>query len=316
MNRLKYLLLFFCALAGLNMKQGNAQCCSPGNPVSGSGNVGIVDQHSLRNITFYRQNLSDTYYSEDKISDAEFQGTKAMYRYIGEILSYGLLKRLTLEVELGYFINKVKEDKFQTIRDSGISTAVAGVKYCFLKSISHWEITGGLSAKIPFSQKSTSNIFGPIPADIQASTGAFGIVGQVFVAKAIPDRGLKFIVLNRYEHNYRNLIKYHFGDVLFTSVFVSKGFPKHPFFKHINIMAQIRNEYRTADKDLNLKESEIGNTGGDITFSGLQFTYTFKPDWAVSLGADAPVYRKYNDRQLSPKYALSLTITKTFRLKK
>lgn len=301
-------LLVVCALTLLTTGQTHAQCCSPGNPVSGSGNVGIVEKNNLRTITFYRNSFSNTYYRNSEVADALHQGTVAKYRYVGEILSYGLLKRLTIEAELGYFIQKVKTDKFfGDLKGYGISTAVFGTKYCALKTISNWEITLGAGLKVPFSKKVFRNDMGPLPPDLQPSTGAFGVVGQLFIAKTLPDIGMKFILLNRYEHNGRNDIKYHFGDTYFSSFFVSKH-----FMKHFNGMLQIRNEYRTKDDDDN---TLINNTGGELIFISPQLSYTFPPNWAISALVDLPAYRNYNDMQLGPKYAFSLTVTKTFKLK-
>lgn len=300
------LLLFFLSFPASDL---HSQCCSPGNPVSGSGNVGIVDKHHLRSITFYRYSFSDTYYFKSEKADSNFQNTKANYAYIGQIISYGLLKRLTLEAELGYFMEKVKvESFFGKNRTYGFSNAILSAKYVVLKTRTDWELTLAAGAKLPFNRRQFSNEFGPLPPDLQPSSGAYGFIGQVFIAKTLASAGMKFIFLNRFEVNGRNQQEYQFGNTVFSSLFISKRFKKHWIG-----MLQFRNERRDRDNEMGIN---IENTGGHLLFASPQLSYTFPPNWSISLLADFPLYRKYNDMQLGPRYAFGISLTKELNLRK
>ena len=85
----------------------HAQCCSPGNPVAGASQVGILAPYTLRTVTYFRTSYSDTYYKKDHKTGRE--GSYARYNYIGEIISFGLPKRFTTELELGYFLEKTQD---------------------------------------------------------------------------------------------------------------------------------------------------------------------------------------------------------------
>lgn len=85
-----------------------SQCCSAGNPLGGSANVGAPDAGTLRTVAFLRHSYSDTYYAGSR--KAEFQGTTAGYYYFGTVLAYGFTERLTAETELGLFLDKRKKD--------------------------------------------------------------------------------------------------------------------------------------------------------------------------------------------------------------
>jgi len=63
----KYLLIILIVPA---IQQSSvAQCCSPGNPVSGSEYVGILHWKTLSTISYYRHSYSDTYFEGEEISD-------------------------------------------------------------------------------------------------------------------------------------------------------------------------------------------------------------------------------------------------------
>lgn len=282
-----------------------SQCCSPGNPVAGASSVGVVSKHNLRSITFFRHSFSDTYYEGNKPSD--LTGVKADYNYLGQIISYGLTHKLTLETELGYFINKTKKDPYiGTHNTYGFNTVTLSAKYCLMKTRYDMEVTAAAGVKIPLSQKPQEDIWGVVLEDMQTSTQAFGYVAQLFVAKSFPEIQFRVILLNRYEVNERNPRDYRFGDALYSSLFLSKG-----FLRHFTGLVQLRNESRRIDMDGNIK---FTSTGGNVMYLAPSVSYSLPRNWNVSVLADFPVMRDYKGVQLGPKYAWGVSVVKGMQL--
>lgn len=287
-------------------ENASAQCCSPGNPVSGSEYVGILPKKTLRTITYYRHSFSDTYYEGSEVSD--YQGTESGYDFIGEVLSYGILKKLTAEAELGYYLTKYQDsDVLDEFRTHGFSNATLSVKYAVLKTKQDMELTLGAGAKLPVSRKVFMDEYGvPYPQEIQPSTGAFGFAGQVFFYKGFNEKKWRVIFQGRYEINGYNEEDYRFGDALFMSVFLGWN-----FIENWAATVQLRNEYRWEDWQ---GETRYLVTGGDILYFSPQISHTFKHDITLSLNGDIPVFRNYNGVQLGPKYAVGLSVVKDFCL--
>lgn len=288
------------------VQEGFAQCCSPGNPVSGSEYVGILPKKTLRTITYYRHSYSDTYYEGSEVSD--YQGTHSGYDFFGEVLSYGIIKKLTVEAELGYYVYKYQEsDVLGKFRTYGFSNATLSLKYAIIKTKKDLELTLGAGAKVPVSKKVFGDEYGvPYPQDIQPSTGAFGFVAQLFFFKSFMEKKWRLVVLNRYEINGYNSDDYKFGNAFFSSVFIGRSFAKN-----WAATLQFRNEYRQEDWQRDIRYLV---TGGDILFLSPQLSYTFKPRLTLSVTADFPVFRDYNGIQLGPKYAFGISVVKDFCL--
>jgi hypothetical protein len=295
------LLIFF-----LSWQWAFSQCCAPGNPVSGSEYIGTLPKKTLRTISFYRHSFSDTYYEGSEVS--EYQGTHSGYDFIGEVISYGLIKKLTVEAEIGYYIDKYQDsevlDRFTT---HGFTNGILSVKYAVLKTKKDMELTLGAGAKFPITRKIFKDEYGvPYPQEIQPSTGAFGFVGQMFFFKGFNAKKWRLVMHARYELNGYNSEDYRFGDALFTSVFLGWGFAKN-----WAATIQLRNEYRWEDWQ---GDTRYLVTGGEILYASPQISYTFKPRLTLSLMGDIPVYRKYNGVQLGPRYAFGISVVKDFCL--
>jgi hypothetical protein len=296
-------MLGMAALLGLQPVM-EAQCCAPGNPVSGSEYVGVVAKKTLRTITFYRHSFSDTYFEGSEISD--YQGTQSGYDFIGEVLSYGILKKLSAEAELGYYITKYQDsDVLDEFRTHGFSNATFSLKYALLKTGKDLELTAGAGAKVPVSRKVFRDEYGVLyPQEVQPSTGAYGFTGQLFFYKGFWDKKWRLVFHGRYETNGYNSEDYRFGDAVFASLFIGWSFATN-----WAATMQFRNEYRWEDWQ---GDTRYLATGGDILFVSPQVSYTFKPKITVSLVGDVPVYRQYNGVQLGPKYAAGISLVKDF----
>ncbi len=297
-----FTLLFACVVGSATW----AQCCSPGNPVGGTTNVGTLDARAWRILAFLRHSYSDTYYEGS--GKAEFQGTTAGYYYFGSLLAYGLTPRLTAETELGLFFDKRKTNEGQTPEQtSGLSNGVFSLKYGVWKNaLQDWELSIGTGLRFPFSKKMVLDEYDyPLSMDVQPSTGAFGFIGQVFLYKGFLPQGWRFFLLNRFEKNAANNIGYRFGDANTSAFFASSRINLH-----WTAILQLRNEWREIDTWEGVK---LNSTGGDVVTLSPQLNYTFAQRWNVSLLADVPIYRKYNLAQLGAKYAFALNVVRDFK---
>lgn len=283
-----------------------AQCCSPGNPLGGSANVGTLDARSFRLVAFVRHSYSDTYFEGSKKSGD--QGTTAGYSYFGSVLAYGITRRLTAETELGMFLDKRKTNHGQEPeRTSGLANGVFSLKYGLWKStFREWELTAGAGVRFPFTKNLIRDEYDfPLNMDVQPSTGAFGFVGQLFLYKGFLAKGWRFFLLNRFEKNAANDIGYKYGDAFTTAFFTSRKINLHWM-----AILQVRNEWRKIDHWEGIK---LNSTGGDVVTLSPQLNYNIAPKWNVSFLADIPVYRKYNLAQLSPKYAFAINLVRDFK---
>lgn len=303
------------------MGTAQAQCCSPGNPVGGTTNIGILDKKAFRLINFYRYSFSEGYYKGSRKTDFSFV-KNAQYNYAGVVLAYGLFKKITLETELGYYINKTQTYDLKepfTIKGYGLNNAVLTAKYNLIsKSNKPFEWTAGLGAKIPFTTKYqiVNNV--ELPRDVQPSTHAWGLVVQSFLYKGIPQKGMKLFLVNRYETNFPDEKNFKFGSSLGSSFFVTKS------LGHSNFTAilQARHELRGYDiKDVTTKGctscsgssgEKITSSGGNLIFIAPQINYTIAKKWNISLLADIPIYRNYNGTQLGSKYAFAFYLSRDF----
>jgi hypothetical protein len=304
MQRYGFILILICLFVSISYDTTIAQCCSPGNPVAGAASVGTVPKKKFRSITFFRHSFSDTYYEGNKVS--EMQGVEANFNYIGEIIGYGLFKRLTIEGEFGYFINKTKKDTVMGTQETkGLYNGVISLKYCLLKSKNDWEITVGSGFKFPFTRTPIVGEYDvPLPEDIQPSTNATGFVAQLYVAKSYPKKKFGVILINRYEINGRNENRYRFGNAFYSSLFISKG-----FLKRFTGLLQIRNENRAMDVQGDI---DFTSSGSNVVFMAPMLTCRLPRDFNVTTYFDFPVNRNYEGLQLGPKYAFGVSLLRQF----
>lgn len=286
-----------------------SQCCSPGNPVGGTTNIGILDKKAFRVISFYRYSESSGYWQGNKKSDFNFV-KNANFNYAGMVLAYGLLNKLTLETELGYYINKSQTYNIEpsyTNRGYGLNNGVFSIKYNLVsKTEKPFEWTAGLGAKFPFTNQYqiVNNV--ELPRDVQPSTHAFGVVAQSFLYKGFPEKGLRLFFINRYEGNYPDQQRFKFGNSFLSSFFIAKRINESNWA----VIVQARHEFRT--KDVRDAGTNINSSGGNLIFVAPQINYTIAKKWNISFLADLPVYRNYNGTQLGNKFAFAFYLSKDF----
>jgi len=273
-----------------------------------------LDKKSLRLITFYRYNYGNQFYEGNERSDFDLIRS-ANYNYTGTLIGYGLFNKLTMEADLGYFINKTYTynlDPPYPLSGSGFSSSVLSVKYGLIKNNEkRFFISSSLGAKIPFSTKPVTRDGVELPVELQPSIGAFGLVFQIFMVKEKSLTGSRYFLTSRLDVNSENKQEYKLGASLFSSIYYSKHL-MFPWLKgDWTIILQIRDEIRQKDRKTT---GWIESTGSNILYFSPQLNLFIKEKLNVSLMVDVPVYKYLNGTQLATKYGISLNLSRDFRL--
>jgi len=322
-----------CIILFLTILLANAnsysQCfSSPGNPIGGNANMGILDKNLLRVITFFRHSESNKNYIGDKLCSVTPFKKSGVYNYGGVLLGYGLTNKINLETELGYFINKTQTYNLTPVstgsmKGFGFSNAVISAKInVFSNPVKRFEISAALGVKIPLTNKAQILEGVELPVELQSSTGSYGFVIQTYIIKENSFSGYRFFLINRYERNFENSTdfftmgtRYKFGNVLYSSLYISK----HLHFRwdwlteNWTAILQIRNEV----KSKNERDGVIVDaSGGSVFFIAPQLNYTLKKKWNISVLVDIPVYQYYNKTQLANSFAFAINLTRDISFSK
>jgi hypothetical protein len=303
-----------------------AQCCSTGSPVGASVYVGVLGKNYLRGITYYRHSYSDTYYENDHKSTENNQLYNSSFNFAGVAVAYGVTKRLTIELDAGYYFDKTQNghyfDKTQNatvdyqIKGYGFSNGTLTFKYgTIIKPVQQIELTTGLAVRFPFSLNPQVVDGVQLNRDVQPSTNAFGISEMLFFNKGFPAITLRLFSINRYEYNFPDKKDYKYGNTLLNSIFVSKKIVKY-FFG----ILQLRSEWKTNDKDFAHTNTEGGdeviNSGFFLVTVSPQLSYSIIGKWNLTVSYDIPVYKYYYGKQMTPAYSFAVSLTRDFNLGK
>ena len=258
-----------------------AQCCSA-NPVAGSVNIGILTHKTFRAINYYRFFHANHFFTGSK--PADFDGVDYLsYNFLGGIYAYGLTQKMTLETELGYYLNKSEKLNVKPayiVKGSGLYNGVFSLKYnLFQKNNIELTASGGL--KFPFSRTKQQVKGVVLPQTVQPSSGAFGGVAQLFLSKTNLDKGLRLFLIHRAEFNGQNPDEYAYGNIYSTSFFVSKSLN----YRWTGIF-QLNNEIRQRDSR---SDQIIDSSGGYVLFASPQINYNIAQKWNVSLSFSLPL---------------------------
>jgi hypothetical protein len=304
--------------------ESNAQCfSSPGNPIGGNANLGNVEHKLLRFGVFYKYAFSDKYLEGDQNTDFIYYD-KANFNYVGSVIAYGLTKKLTVEAESGYFINKTvyydKKLPYELPEYSkngfGLSNAMLSVKYgIYNNNEKRIRYSASLGAKAPFSRKMMSKNDVVLPVDVQPSTGSYGIVAQSYLLKENSLKAMRYFMINRYEVNFVNNENYRYGNVLYTSLFISKHlhFRQQWISENWTAILQLRNECRSRNY---YNHTKVKGSGSILFYLSPQLNYTIKEKYNISVLTDIPLYQYYNDIQLANKFSLLVNLTMDLVFKK
>ena len=278
--------------------------------------VGVLGKNYLRAITYYRHSSSTTYFQDDHSIPQGGPGavSNANFNFTGIAIAYGITKRLTVEVDAGYFINKTQKlNMGHSLKGYGFSNGNLTFKYgTIIKPVQQIELTTGFGLRFPFSTEPMFVNGSQLNIDLQPSTNAFGVSEMIFFNKGFPAITLRVFTINRYDYNFANTSNYRFGNILMNSIFVSKK-----LFRYCFAIIQIRNEWKTNDKDMKPVDGSDGkilNSGYDLVTLSPQLSYSIAGKWNFTASYDFPVYKHYNGKQLTPSYSFAISLTRDFNL--
>lgn len=264
-------------------------------PIGGSANIGVLKEANLRISIFDRFGVGDEYFAGDSKTTQGLVDNYS-YNFMGLNAGYGINDELTVEVELGYFVNKMQQFADDKIESNGFSHLNVSLKYnLFAKRASELEYTVGLGGRIPLDFSDDN-----VPQNILPSTGAYGIILHSFLHKGFKDKGWYLILLNRAEFNSTNSYDYVYGFSLISSFYTTKI-----LFDNFSASLEIRNEFRTKDESFG---KSVDNSGGMIFTISPQFSYKLDNFYLTGL-FDYPFYKYYNGTQLTNAYSLWLMLT-------
>lgn len=310
-------ILYICFLLGsLVSNTIFSQCCSPGNPIGGTSNLGIMDAQSLKVIFNYNFSRSGKYFDGSKPTDPYFVET-GQFNNTNVDVAFALSKRFTIEFGLGYFINKTQNYIDGIIPESrkgyGFSNASTIGKINILQKNS-WELTTGLGLMYPIGPY--NKIFDRAIAelDIQPSSGAVNYVHTVFISKEFLEKHFRIFLFHRTEIKTANPLNYKYGNLYTSSIFASYS----PSFR-LDLVLQVRSEIR--DKDERPGQTppfaieKVPVSGSKKLFFAPQVNYNLNQSLGIAITFDIPVYQYYNLQQLANTFAFSISLHKKIFLK-
>jgi hypothetical protein len=284
-----------------------AQCCSSGNPFISDAEQPALQSKVLTSSLTYRYSHSSQFYSEDsRFNDLPFDQTS--YSNYSEIqIGYGITNWMTVTADLGYFFNKTQATTGQDpYRGYGLGDAGLYLKFnAFNNPKARFSVSPSIGVRFPVGifDQGVDNV--QLPIAVQPSSGSYKYNGNVFISKGI---GSKMTLAAFLSYEYSQLIKsenfyYKYGDQWIGAVYFN-----YNIWKGLGLDLQVRNEYRAKSKRENDETAE--SSGYDVIYFTPQLTYAFKYNWYLSAYSDIPVYKYYNDIQMSFGYAISLRLTK------
>lgn len=311
-----------CLIVLLSTENSFSQCfSSPGNPVGGTASMGVLEKNTLRFASHYRYLKSNTAFDgSKKIPSDVLPFSSGTYNYLSVMGGYGINNKLTIELEGGYFINKIyKYNTGTTSKGWGFSNLSFLAKYAILQNLSKgFEIDIAAGVKMPLRNKAQVIDNVEVPVDLQSSTGNYGITAEFQAIKEYSFHGIRFFYISRYENyfpNNRNFFLsrtiYEFGDFYMNSLYFSKHMklPWENEVQHWTIIGQLRHEY----KKRNIRDNKtINASGSSVIFLSPQINYTIENKYNISAIFELPVYRYYNGKQLGSDYSFMLAFNVHF----
>ncbi len=279
----------------------SAQCtCTNGaaiggmTPISGTTNIGVQQKQNLSLSLFTSYGQGNQYYSgTEKVPNIDVD--EMSYSFSSILASYGINDKFTVEVETGYFLDKMQIIKKHKYNVHGFSHIGLTAKYNFYHSISkELEFTAGLLGKVPLQFKNEN-----VPQNILPSSGNYEGGIFLFFHKGFSDYNSRIVLINRSGFSVENGVEYKYGNYYYTSVYYI-----YSLSGKISLLGEIRNEIQERDRyERNLFE----DSGGYSFYFTPQINYTYQ-NWNFSILGDIPIYQYYNGSQLGKQFSVSFNI--------
>ena len=308
---MKYFIILFI-LCFLSSTCAIGQCCTAGNPSGGDGSNDGLNKNELRIFTSNKYSLSKQYFYHDSKADIPYI-EKSYYNYQNLSLTYGVLPRLSLHTEVGYFFDKAQlvniNNEKENISSHGLGDFAFNIRYIALKTVkplSQLVFSGGIKVPIGVFNEEINGI--TIPISLQPSSGALKGNASVFYSRKRADKKIGwnsyalFEISNTINKGY---LVYKYGNYF---LFAFAG--TYSINKNLNCLINTKFEWRGYDK----RESdiEIVSSGSKVLYINPQLIYTLKQSWSMILMCDIPLHKYVNGYQLTNKFSTQIGIRKNF----
>ncbi len=314
MNKGAHFLLVIISFL-LTFLSARAQCCSPGNPIGGLGNLGVLNEKSLKLIANYDYSFSGTYMDGTRKVDPYFVRS-GYFNHARLNLGYGIRKKITVGIGTGYFFNKTQNYVEGIIPEKKTGYGFTNIDLITKYNIfgKHgWEITSGVGLRFPLGPYNA--VFKDVVSamDIQPSSGAVDYIFSIFLYKEYPENHLRFFMRSLFELKTKNPLQYKYGNLWANSLFVSLNISPQ-----WDMIVQLRNEIRQRDKrpaqSKPFQPEFISISGSNKLFVTPQLSYSLNPDLVLSGLVSLPLFQKYNEQQLANTVSVSVLLIKKLRL--
>lgn len=294
--------------------QVNAQCCSAGNPFF-YGEISSLNKNNLQFVMGYKYSTSHQYYSGDKPIEIDFVD-KAYFNYLTIQTIYGITERLTVQADLGYFINKTEnysKADWNTNNGYGLGDATLYVKYLIYSNFKkHLKITPSIGVTFPIGVFDQELDHVKLPITVQPSSGSYKYQASLYINKGTDNGKFNFAMFGMYE--YAQLIDsknfyYKYGNQYLISFLTS-----YKVGRKLSFALELRSENRA--KSLRNDDQIVESSGFNIVYIIPHISYSFANNWYLAVNSDVPIYKYYNGIQLSNTYSVSLRLSYKLNLGK
>ena len=292
----------------------NAQCCSAGNPFF-YGEISSLSKKNLQFVAGYKFSTSHIYYEGSKPIDIDFVDN-AYFNYLTLQSIYGITQRLTVQADLGYFINKTEtylKDDWNTSNGYGLGDATLIFKYLAYNNFKeHIQIIPSIGITLPIGVFDQEVDHVKLPITVQPSSGSFKYQASIYINKGSNNGKFNYAIFGMYE--YAKLIDsknfyYKYGNQLLLSFLTS-----YKIGSKLSFALELRSENRA--KSLRNDDQIVESSGFNIVYIIPHISYSFANNWYLAVNSDIPVYKYYNGIQLSNTYSVSLRLSHKINLGK
>lgn len=308
-NKNLILLSFLLALIPLIFTTSlvRAQCCSAGNPFF-YGEQANISHKQLQVIAGYKYSISDQYYNKDSQIEIDFID-KSYFNYLNLQLIYGLTRKISIQTDLGYFVNRTeqyKKEDWEAINGYGIGDAGLTIKYLVYNSFKRKiSIIPSIGFKFPIGVFDQEVDHVKLPITVQPSSGSFKYLLNLYLSKTF--KKSKFNLGFFASAEFPQLIDsenfyYKYGNMYLFSLVGS-----YYLSDKLTLGIEVRNENR--NKASRENDQTVESSGYCIVYAVPHISYAFAKKWFVAINSDIPVYKYYNGIQLANKFAISTRIS-------
>lgn len=299
--------LLFSLISLIFVCSSYAQCCSAGNPFF-YGELSSLSKKNLQFVAGYKYGTSSQYYSGDTKADIDFVN-KVYFNYLTLQFIYGLTQRITLQADLGYFLNKTEtylKEGWETSNGFGLGDANFTFKYLAYNNFKkHIQIVPAIGITFPIGVFDQEVNHVKLPITVQPSSGSFKYQISLFASKGSNNGKFNFTLFGMFE--YAQLINsenfyYKYGNQYLFSFLTS-----YKISRKFSVALEARSENRI--RSLRNDNQTVESSGFNIVYLVPHISWAFYNNWYLAINADLPVYKYYNGIQLSNTFSVSMRLS-------